>query len=334
MKENKKLKRRQFIKKTIVGGIVFLQGCSKNVTSLDPEDKDTTNPPLPSTKVVLYRTTDRIAGVKKIFEILDFPSMQNKNIIVKPNFNTADPAPASTHNDTLSQIITEIKNRSASEIVLAERSYQSFNEVIEKKGINTLAKSLNFKIINLEREEKIHFIREGLFWKNGFQFPKCLSDAEYIVSTCCLKTHQYGGGFTMSLKLSVGCLPSLHMAELHNSAHMRDMIAEINLAYKPKLIIMDGIKAFISGGPSQGTERSGNVMIAGMDRVAIDVVGLAILKKLGSTKVSGKIFEQDQIKRAVELEIGIKTPNQIEFITPDDSSKQYAEELKSILFEG
>jgi uncharacterized protein (DUF362 family) len=112
------------------------------------------------------------------------------------------------------------------------------------------------------------------------------------------------------------------------------MIAEINLAYKPKLIIMDGVKTFIAGGPSHGTVKDGNVIVAGTNRIAIDAVGTAILKDLGSTRVSGKIFELEQIKRAVELNLGIKTPDQIEFITSDDTSREYAKRLTDILLQG
>ena len=52
----------------------------------------------------------------------------------------------------------------------------------------------------------------------------------------------------MALKLATGCVHRHNMAELHASfIHMRDMIAEINLAYKPRLIILDGVVAFYRG---------------------------------------------------------------------------------------
>ena len=75
-------------------------------------------------------------------------------------------------------------------------------------------------------------------------------------------------------------------------------------------------------------------MIAGTDRIAIDAVGVAVLKQMGSTWIPGKIFEQDQIRRAVELGLGIKGPEQIEFVTISPDSKMYAEELKAILKNG
>ena len=126
------------------------------------------------------------------------------------------------------------------------------------------------------------------------------------------------------------------MRELHNSPDQRKMIAEINTAYEPKLIVLDGIEAFVDGGPMIGTKKTANVFLAGDDRIAIDAVGLAILKELGSnqTIMSNKIFEQEQIKRAVELGLGIDNPSKIEFITPDRTSREYASKLEKILAQG
>jgi len=60
------------------------------------------------------------------------------------------------------------------------------------------------------------------------------------------------------------------------------MIAELNFCYKPQLLVMDGVEAFVDGGPSQGTVKQGNVFLAGTDRVAMDAAAIAILKELGS----------------------------------------------------
>jgi uncharacterized protein (DUF362 family) len=253
---------------------------------------------------------------------------------VKPNFNTADPAPASTHKDTLSQIIIELQNQGVRDITLAERSFQSFAEVISIKNIDRMATELGFKILNLNYAEKSRFTHEKMNWQNGFDFPQIINNSDYMVCTGCLKTHSSGGIYTMSLKLSVGPLPTLQMDKLHGSPVMRYLISEINLAYKPNLIIMDGVDVFISGGPSVGTLKSSGVMIAGIDRVAIDAVGLVVLKEQGSYQVSGKIFDQDQMVRAVELGLGIRSANQIQLITADETSRQYANKLQIILGQG
>lgn len=320
--------RRQFIKSLAVGGLA-LYGCSDSPVQYErPVGTPRT------TSIVLYKTDDRIAGVKKLFELLEYPAVQGKNVIVKPNFNTYLPAPASTHDDTLGQIVVELNTRGAAGITVAERCPAGFDNVIEERALDTLATDLGFQLQNLQNVPKSLFHREYFHWQNGFSLPDMIRDAEYIVSTCCVKTHAFGGIFTMSLKLGVGILPQQNMSELHSSSDIRAMIAEINEAYKPKIIIMDGITAFISGGPNTGVETTGNVMVAGTDRIAVDAVGAAILKDLGSRRIEGKIFEQDQIKRAVALRLGIQKPSRIEFITPDEASRQYAETLTDILAEG
>src|SRR6185437_5931068 len=112
------------------------------------------------------------------------------------------------------------------------------------------------------------------------------------------------------------------MRELHSSPRQRTLIAEINAAYKPALVVLDGVEAFTNGGPDQGDLVQSNVILAGTDRVAIDAVGVALLRHFGTTpEVSqGAIFDQEQIARAVQLKIGVSSPKQIELVTGDRES--------------
>src|SRR5207244_1202934 len=92
-------------------------------------------------------------------------------------------------------------------------------------------------------------------WEQGFALPRLVRKTGGVVQTCCLKTHRYGGHFTLSLKNSVGLAAKYvpgnsynFMHELHSSQHQRRMIAEINAAYKPELIVLDGVQACVTGG--------------------------------------------------------------------------------------
>jgi uncharacterized protein (DUF362 family) len=141
----------------------------------------------------------------------------------------------------------------------------------------------------------------------------------------------------MSLKLSIGVVHKRNMSELHSSLRsMRKMIAEVNQAYKPSLIVMDAIEAFVDGGPMEGTRKRADLFLAGTDRIAIDAAGIAVLKDLGSNEaiMGKKIFEQEQIGRAVELGLGVVRPEDIEIVTGDEAGKRYAERLKGILLKG
>src|SRR5262249_58059891 len=109
----------------------------------------------------------------------------------------------------------------------------------------------------------------GSHWQRGVLFPRLLEEAEAIVSTCCLKTHRFGGHVTLSLKNSVGAVAKFgpdgynYMRELHGSAAQRQMIAEINLLYRPAVVLLDGLEAFVDGGPEAGRKVAPGVLVAG-----------------------------------------------------------------------
>jgi len=293
------------------------------------------------TKIALVKTDDRQTGIKKAVELLGLDPVRGKAVLLKPNFNTADPYPGSTHNDTLINLIGQLKHMGAKSITIGERSGPPDTaDVLKQKNIYGICRKMDVRLINFEELPEGGWVKitpEGSHWRDGFYVAKPVLDAECVVSTCCLKTHGFGGVFTMSLKLSVGLTHKRNMTELHSSFQsMRKMIAEINQAYKPSLILLDGIEAFADGGPMQGTRKQANVLIAGTDRIAIDAVGLAVLKDIGSNKtvMGRKIFEQEQIARAVELGLGAAGPKDIEIVAADDESRRYAESLKSILLQG
>ena len=299
------------------------------------------SPEIQRSKVSLVKTSDRASGIKKAINILGVNPVKGKDVLLKPNFNTADPFPGSTHNDTLINLILHLKEMGAKSITIGERSGPTeTSDVLKEKGINDLCKKLDVKLINFEDLPRNGWVKikpAGSHWNNGFDVARQVLDSECIVTTCCLKTHGYGGVFTMSLKLSVGIASKSNMSELHSSfKSMRKMIAEINQAYKPSLILLDAIEAFVDGGPMTGTKKKADVILAGTDRIAIDAVGLSILKELGSNKVimGTKIFEQEQIARAVELGLGVKRPEDIEIVTDNEAGGKYAAKLKDILSEG
>jgi hypothetical protein len=68
----------------------------------------------------------------------------------------------------------------------------------------------------------------------------------------------------------------------------------------------------------------------------MDAVGLAVLKELGSNEaiMSRKIFEQEQIQRAVELGLGAARPDQIQLVGADPASRAYADKIKAVLAQG
>jgi uncharacterized protein (DUF362 family) len=126
------------------------------------------------------------------------------------------------------------------------------------------------------------------------------------------------------------------MRELHASPHQRRLIAEINAPFKTHLVVLDGIDAFVDGGPMDGKRAKGNVFLASADRVAVDAAGLAVLKHLGSNEriMRTQIFDQEQIARAVELGIGAGSPADIDRVAANAASREYRDGVAAILAQG
>lgn len=295
-------------------------------------------------EVFLIKTTNRIGGLRVLLKQFNMGEFRGKRVALKANFNSADPFPASTHLDTLRVIVEEIKSAGASEIILAERSGMGrTREVLEALGVFDLAKELDFKVLVLDeigRDGWVKIDADGTHWLRGFYIAKVFLEADKVVQTCCLKTHRFGGHFTISLKNSVGLIakrvPGVnydYMAELHTSPHQRLMIAEINRFYNVDLVVMDAMKAFVLGGPERGKIVEPNLLIASRDRVAVDAVGVAILRIYGTTEnlLRGRIFDLDQIRRASEISVGVKSPSNIKIIPLDDESVEITKEIEAKL---
>jgi uncharacterized protein (DUF362 family) len=212
-------------------------------------------------------------------------------------------------------------------------------------GVMELAEKQGFDLVILDDLKSGDWIKEnpeGSHWSRGFLFPKVFKEADAIVQTCCLKTHRFGGHITMSLKNSVGMVAKFdpddgynYMRELHSSSYQRHMIAEINTAYNPSFVIMDGIKGFSTGGPEDGTLIEPGIIIASNDRVALDAVGVAVLRIYGTiSKVStGEIFQQEQLARATELGLGSSRLDEIEVIPVNDEAQDMCSQIEEKLKE-
>jgi len=295
-------------------------------------------------EVFILKTSDRKTGIPKLLNKLELTDYSGKTVALKANYNSADPFPASTHIDTLRALVQNLKDADVSDLTLAERSGMGNTaEVLEQMGVLSLSKELEFKTIVLDdigKEDWLKVEHKGTHWLKGFYMAKVFHDAGKVVQTCCLKTHRFGGHFTLSMKNSVGLVakrvPGVifdYMWELHSSPFQRQMIAEINQSYNLDFVLMDGIKAFVTGGPDIGKVVEPNLLLASHDRVAIDAVGVAILKLYGAKGKVGEsdVFEQDQLKRATELGLGVKSAAEIKLTALDGESQKEADRISQVL---
>lgn len=257
-------------------------------------------------KETILKAVDLIGGFKQF--------VKNDDVVfLKPNFNTADPYPASTDLGFLKAVVELVYDAGAKSVLIGDSSTVTMNtrKIMEKLGVFDL---LNIeqppRIYVFEEDNRINFeldnwikreIPDAKFLKR-VSTPEILSRADKLILLPCLKTHMQAQ-FTGALKLSIGFMKPLERVRLHLK-NIQEKVAEMNKIINPNLIIMDARKCFIKKGPVTGEVREPNLILASDNRVAIDVEGIKViqsypgndLKKIGP-------WQLPQIKRAVELKI-------------------------------
>ncbi|HHP7244828.1 MAG TPA: DUF362 domain-containing protein [Elainellaceae cyanobacterium] len=331
------------------------QGLKSSSSSGDASPQSVASPSTPTTtpsaspasastgmsRVVLIQTDDRVAGARQAIDLLQPDGIQGQSVFLKPNYNTGDAAPAATDTQLLEALIQDLQGAGAGAMTIGDRSGMAeTRQAMQQKGVFELADryGLNALVFDeMDADQWQYVDAEGTHWQQGFAFARPILESGAVINTCCLKTHRYGGHFTLSLKNTVGMVakyvpgdPFNYMRDLHSSPHQRLMIAEINAAYQPALVLLDGVEAFVKGGPASGDKVPANVMLAGTDRVAVDVVALGILRSLGTTSevAQGSVWDLEQIQRAIALGLGASSDEQIEIVTPNVASQQRADEIR------
>jgi uncharacterized protein (DUF362 family) len=247
------------------------------------------------------RSLDLIGGIGKL-------AGKGDTVMVKPNFNSPDPPPGSTDLDFL-RVVLELLLTTGAKVVVGESSgalWRPTQKTVEKLGVPKLLAGMGVELITFDDHplDWVEIDTGGDYLKTA-TMPKSAYQATKLIYLPCLKTHSLGR-FTMSLKLGMGLIHpgqrrAIHMGNLEQKA------AEINLAWQPDLIIMDGRKAFVSRGPDKGDLVQPEIIMASGDMVAIDVEGLKILLSYrAKNRLPENPWDAPQIVTALRHGLGCK----------------------------
>jgi len=249
-------------------------------------------------KTSILRSVDLIGGFKRIVE-------KGEEILLKPNFNTSDAPPGSSDPDFVKAVIELLYEYGASKVFLGESSMLSLStrKVLEETGMLSKAEEAGAEIVAFDEGRWVKVSTGGRYLKKA-SLPETFLVDKKLVYVCCMKTHRWAK-FTLSLKLAVGFMKPNERILLH-ATNLEEKIADLNLVVHPNLIVMDGRKCFINGGPARGELREPNVILASGDRIAIDVEAIKIIKSYEGSSLSLDPWSFTQISRAVKLGLGVK----------------------------
>jgi len=232
---------------------------------------------------------------------------KGETVLLKANFNTADPSPASSDLSFLKAVVELFYNYGAKIVMIGDSSTMSLNtrKIMQKLGVFDLEKIENPpRIYNFDERKWIKKQIPGAKYLKTVSLTEFLKRADKLILLPNLKTHSYAQ-FTGALKLSIGFMKPIERVRLHLK-NLQEKIAELNKVINPDLIIMDGRKCFINKGPADGEVREPNLILASESRIEIDVEGIKIIQSFKGNSLKGiDPWEMIQIKKAIELGIDL-----------------------------
>lgn len=204
-------------------------------------------------------------------------------IVIKPNLAIAKSpdAAATTHPALLSALVRLLKNRGA-RIIIGESpgglfSAGSIKKLYDATGMREVEESgaqlnMNFAVAQGKYPEgKV---------LHQLQYTQYLDEADAIISFGKLKTHGMMG-LTGAAKNMFGCIPGTIKAEYHylhpSHDHFADMLVDVCERFRPQFSLIDAVIGMEGNGPTAGTPRQMNALIASPNPHAADLACTRIL---------------------------------------------------------
>jgi len=198
---------------------------------------------------------------------------KDERILVKPNYiNASHPSTGiTTDARVIEGTVKYLKEKGFSNIVIGEGSgFADTMKAYEVAGVDEVARRWQIDILDLNKDEYVVVDVPNHFALKSVRISKTAMNSA-IISVPKLKLHKITG-VTLSLKNMLGVVKP--KGQMH--FHLNEKIADLTSVVKPRLAVVDGV---IGG---EGHETAGrpvpmNLVIAGLDPVAVDTIGAAIM---------------------------------------------------------
>jgi len=199
-----------------------------------------------------------------------------KQILIKPNYiNSKHPSTGvTTDSRVVEGVVRFLSGRARSNtIVIGEGSgFADTLQAFRIAGVDEVAERFNVKLVDLNQDEFIEVDVSDPLNLKKVRVAKTAVESS-IISVPKLKLHRIAT-VTLSLKNMMGALAS--KGSMHMGTSLSENIVDLASVLQPCVAVVDGMIA------GEGHETSGNpvvmnLVIAGVDPVAVDAVGAEVM---------------------------------------------------------
>jgi uncharacterized protein (DUF362 family) len=196
-------------------------------------------------------------------------------VVVKPNLCTAvrEKCQMANTDPALVEAVCRILRTRTKRVVLVEADglRQTAWEAFAASSYSRFTKELDLEFVNLSESPTV---TTRLSPAGNIELPEILLRADAFVTLPVLKTHALTY-FTGALKNQWGCLPQYDRILLHK--YLDPMLVFLHSILQPRMALMDGIIGMEGRGPTNGTPRRLDVVLASQDSVALDVTAMRLV---------------------------------------------------------
>jgi uncharacterized protein (DUF362 family) len=158
--------------------------------------------------------------------------------------------------------------------------------VFDRLGYTELARSLGVPLVNLHSGEMVEVPVPGGYVFDELTLHRSLTEVDLVCSVPMMKTHGLAT-VTLAMKNLIGLYPGTVYYSVRSWLHDRAAeagspgvayeILDMVRANRTGLAVIDGSSAMQGDGPTQGTLVDMNVIVAGTDPLAADMVATALM---------------------------------------------------------
>jgi uncharacterized protein (DUF362 family) len=221
-------------------------------------------------------------GVKFCLDsLLPYYSFNEINkVLIKPNFLNSSPAKTGVTTDLriIASLITLLKEIGIKRIFVGESSGENTEDVFKSLGVYDL-KKYGVKIINFDRSEWIRVRSPTSLVLKHFYIPKVLTQCDLVISAAKMKTH-LETKVTLSMKNFIGAIRKDDRKIAHRVG-IEEAIVDVYSYFVKNMKLMGFVDCIyaLDGylGPTRGTPVKMDLIVAGNDLVAVDVICTQIM---------------------------------------------------------
>lgn len=217
-------------------------------------------------------------AIAEAMELVDWKSCvkQHGRICVKPNMGNLTNVPAVITRPDFVHHVVKILKTWADEVIVGESDGTHYNcdEAFVRTGVKDAVEAAQGRVINFSHDEQVKVPIQGLYWRE-VTLPKTIVNADSFVTLPVIKTHETTL-ISCAIKNQFGCIANRNRCLYHH--HLHEILADINLAIKPDLVVTDGTYCMEGNGPIHGAVKQLDIVMASDDVVANDLVACHIMK--------------------------------------------------------